>query len=425
MPNKKDNVFIRNQVNLLRDRYNFKGLLHFTDFSNLSKILDDGYLRSRNECERMGIDFIDGANHSVLDRADDYIHNCVRFYYRGSTPTLYKNEGVKLKQYCESIHIPIPVYLLFDEELLYLDNTYFTNGNATNSERGNDYEFFWNMDWDAIFHHTYFECCDRDYIVNKRQAELLSEDAVSLKYLKKIIFRCEADKKRAINLFGEDKRYEVDISLFSDKDQSSKKLKNEEDENNFIDNYEIKYYYDSNSNKKRCELVINYKKNWRKYKTKILVKDMRGKYIQSFKMKYYFRDWFIGTYANSIDQSEAIVIELEGDIEKWSKIEVYVNDILYIEEFPIKDTVEKYKFTREKDSLIMYTTFKNLSFKNYENKVKIFDKQDKIVYISNISFKSNFDALSWKITLKNYDESWYKVNYYVNDALCISYIRRN
>lgn len=176
----------------------------------------------------------------MLDKASEYVHNCVRFYYRGKTPTLYENEGIKLIEHCDEMHIPIPVYMLFDEKLLYLDNTEFSNGNATNSERGNTAFFFKKMDWEAIFHSTYFEQDERDYIVNRRQAELLSHDSVSLTYLKQIIFRCEADRKRAIILYGNDEKFVVDANLFSDKNK--KDPKKESEYNNFIKDYRIRFH---------------------------------------------------------------------------------------------------------------------------------------------------------------------------------------
>lgn len=138
---KRDKYEIKQHIKYLKSKFKFKGVLHFTDFSNLKTILGQGYLYSRNHCVNSNINFIDGANHEVLDKASEYVHNCVRFYYRGKTPTLYDNEGIKLKQYCDKTHIPIPVYLLFDEELLYLSNTEFSNGNATNSEIGNTASF--------------------------------------------------------------------------------------------------------------------------------------------------------------------------------------------------------------------------------------------------------------------------------------------
>ena len=67
--------------------------------------------------------------------------------------TLYRNEGIKVDG--SNPHVPIPVYLLFDEEILYLDYTIFTDGNAGSeyTKYGIDYNFFNNiMDWSTIFH---------------------------------------------------------------------------------------------------------------------------------------------------------------------------------------------------------------------------------------------------------------------------------
>ena len=79
-----------------------------------------------------------------------------------------------------------------------MDTTEFTDGNATNSPKGSSAKFFKSMDWNSIFHDRGFASEERDYIINKRQSEVLSLVPVSLeKHLKKIIFRCSADMKRA------------------------------------------------------------------------------------------------------------------------------------------------------------------------------------------------------------------------------------
>lgn len=419
MAYKNDYKKIKEYAKQLKDKYNFKGLLHFTDFSNLEDILKGGYLRSRSECERRGIKFKDGANHEVLDKADEYVHNCVRFYYRGSTPTLYKNEGIKLSKYCDSVHVPIPVYLLFDKELLYLDNTYFTNGNATNSDIGNNYDFFSNMDWDTIFHNKAFDACERDYIINKRQAELLSEDAVPLKYLKKIIFRCEADRKRAINLFGDDRRYKVDISLFSNKNFSSAKY--EEDENNFINNYSIEFSYDENGNKKGVKISLDFQKNWKEYEKSIVIKDINNQEIEVPKINVRYKDFWGLEVEKSKYNDERIILELKGNVENWSKIEIYVNNILCIEEFLLKDIIEEYRIYNDVDgNLVIHRKFRSLDFKNYKHNIKIFNSENEVVYTTNTSFESDSNALSWSLTLKSYNEKWDRVNYYINDILCIS-----
>jgi hypothetical protein len=331
---KKDYKDIKEHVEYLKRRYNFNGPLHFTDFKNLNYILKEGYLYSRKDCQRRNLIFVDGANYSVLNSAGDFIQSCVRFYYRGKTPTLYDNEGIKLRKYCNGIHIPIPVYLRFDEELLYLDSTEFTNGNATNSLRGNTADFFKNMDWDAIFHDTSFNWEQRDYIVNKRQAELLSREPVSLNYLKEIIFRCETDKKRAINIFGYDNRYTVDIKLFSDKNVIEAKY--DWQKNNFIKDYSINFKYGKNGVKIALVLEVKYQKPWYNYDTEVKIKDKYGNIIKDFRQEKIYKNRLGEILIKSMDYNEIIIFELRGDVNKWYKIELEVNGILSIEEFLIK-----------------------------------------------------------------------------------------
>ena len=328
---KRDYKGIEEHVKYLKRRYNFNGPLHFTDFKNLEWILREKYLYSRNQCKKRKLLVVDGANHSVLNNAGNFIHDCVRFYYRGKTPTLYDNEGIKLKEYCDEIHIPIPVFLRFDEELLYLETTEFSNGNATNSARGNTAKFFKNMDWDAIFHDTWFEPEERDYIVNKRQAELLSRVPVSTKYLREIIFRCETDKRRAINTFGNDPRYAIDITLFSDK--NTREAKNEWQKNNFVKIYRIKFKYDINGKKRALILKVKFQKPWKGYDTIVKVKDKNGYEIKKIQQKIKYKNNFGEILNESTDFNEIIIFILKGNFGEWHKIELEVNGVLSIEEY--------------------------------------------------------------------------------------------
>lgn len=218
MKYKTEKYLYRKKIKELEDRYGFSGLWHFTDYSNLKSIFNEGTLYSRKYCKEKDIRFKDGAESSVLDKAGDNVKTATRFYYRHATPTLYDNEGVKTKKFCNEVHIPIPVYLLFDSDIICDNRATYSNGNATTSEIGNDYNFFENMDWKTIFHSSWFYPEDRDYIIRLRQAELLIHSGVSLKYLKNIIFRTQSDYKQAVQDFGPDKRYLVQPNRFSQKD---------------------------------------------------------------------------------------------------------------------------------------------------------------------------------------------------------------
>lgn len=419
---KVDERELRKQVSNLRKLYNFRGLLHFTDFSNLKRILKEGYLYSRNQCINKNIKFIDGADHHVLNKATNHVHNCVRFYYRGKTPTLYNNEGIKLKEYCDKVHIPTPVFLLFDEELIYLDYTEFSNGNATKSDIGNTAEFFNNMDWYSIFHTGRFSWSDKKYIVNKRQAELLSQKPVPLSYLKEIIFRCDADMKRAINIFGNDKRYRVDSTLFSDKDNSN--AKDEWEENNFIKDYKLDFENNKEGKVNKIELQLEFKKPWTKYEYKVKIFDFNNIEIKDFQKEVYYKN-ILGLKTNeSITGDEIIVITLKGNIRKWNKLIVCVNDYICVEEYLIKYDIEKYSVKIIEDriskNLILYRKFKNFNFNRYEHKIELLDKDNNVIKSGSIRFKDSCLGLAWELKIKNINGDLAKIKYYINNVICIN-----
>ena len=183
-----DNENIREISKLLKERYNFRGLLHFTDFSNLNSIINIGYLLSRALCYAYDIEFFD-----VKDE-DDYANDYVRFYFTEKNhEALYK--------------LKTPVYLLFSEDLIALYLSVISNGakEAAEIKQGFDFDF-------------------------RKQTELLVAEPVSLKYLKNIIFRCKADYKRACNLYGKNKIYSIEPNIFFHGD-------------NYVKDYDI--YYDS------------------------------------------------------------------------------------------------------------------------------------------------------------------------------------
>lgn len=222
-------------INFLEERYSFKGPMHFTDYTNLRKIMSEGYLYSREACNTKGIKFKDVADQDVIKKSQVAVKSCVRFYYKEKTPTLYRNEGIKKCDENEP-HVPIPVYLVFSNELIKLESTLFSDGNAGSdyTDYGNTYEFFNNMSWNyimsrgAIITDDYREKYE---IIRCRNAELLSEDPVPLKYLEKIVFRSNADKVRAINDFGYNELYEVNKDMFNNM-------------NNYLEDYSV--YKDKN-----------------------------------------------------------------------------------------------------------------------------------------------------------------------------------
>ena len=176
-------------------------------------------------------------------------------------------------------------------------------------EFGNTANFFKNMDWDKIFHRGSLPIEDSQIkreIVRKRNAELLGLTDISLKYLNKIIFRSKADYKRAINLFGEDDKFELDSSLFNCN-------------NNYIDDYKINSNKD---NKKNIDIHLKFnRRNYQDYSHRIIIKSI----ISDNKV-----------YDKNISFSDATDLERHGRIKNLPnnklKFTYYMNDILSIEE---------------------------------------------------------------------------------------------
>lgn len=56
--------------------------------------------------------------------------------------------------------------------------------------------------------------------------------------------------------------------------------------------------------------------------------------------------------------------------------------------------------------------------------MKFLTKKNNVVYENIIKHHKN-NKLMRKIILNDYNENWYKINYYMNDVLCISDIIRD
>ena len=159
------------------------------------------------------------------------------------------------------------------------------------------------------------------------QAELLSKIPVSLDYLKKIIFRCEADMKRAINLFGKDERYIVDLNVFSDKNIYFPTRMYYY--NNFIKNYHI-----VNLKKEigldMLFLELEFQRSWEDYEIKIFIRD------NDYNIKEVrIIDSEVFRKTNDPYSFNYIIHNFNED---FYKLEVYLNGILSVEEY-----LEKYR----------------------------------------------------------------------------------
>lgn len=423
---------------ILIPNYNFLGPTHMTDFNNFINIMKEGYLYSRHDCRNKRIKFTDGADESVIKFTAEEAQEYVRFYYRTNTPTLYCNEGIKQIGYCNNSHLPIPVYLIFDYELLYLDSTFYLNGSAAKihtkahiTNVGDDAEFFkYRMYWDKVFHNgpiKYYE--DNKEIVNRRNSELLSEVPVSIeKYLRKIVFRCEADRKRAINILGYDDRYDVNIKLFSDKNFN---IPNDDKYvNNFIGDYALEYEYDEDYNIKSIILRLGYKLDpseteyeFLDYNYEIVILDKYDKEVEDIEVDFIEHDKFFTDYSGD-------KVVLKGNFNDVDKIQVLINNYLCVDEIIIKnvdkfkDGIEKFRIFNHnseigKRYLIKVRYNKNLNFAAYVHRYKIYDSNENIICdkIAKPILNPNKNIIGLYI---DYYRTFSKIEYFVNNIHCLT-----
>lgn len=211
----------------LQKEFHFDGFHHYTDFTNFINILDCGKLYSRYKTKE--IDFLDAADKAVLGKTDRRVYKYVRFYYKEKTPTFYVNEGIKLEP--DDRHMPLPVLLLFNEDILFHPNTWFLSGcgGSNSTTHTNTYRVAKENDWGTVFSRGKVNKEDKElskYIKDKRHAEFLYWEEISVEHIKKIIFRSEADLKRAKLILGENKLFEVNKYKFNK-------------ENNYLDDYDV------------------------------------------------------------------------------------------------------------------------------------------------------------------------------------------
>lgn len=204
----------------LKQQHQFEGFHHYTDLTNFFRIMKNEKLFSRNKAIELG--FTDSASQEVLSHTHKYIMDFVRFFYKEKTPTIYKNEGIKVDN--EAPHMPIPVLIIFDESIIYHSEVAFLSGGGGNPHSictksiNQASKFF---DWYVIFSRgpiprfqNNIQSVGNDTsgasITNKRNAEFLYPTEIDIKYINKIIFRSPADKKTAEIILGKNNLFLID-----------------------------------------------------------------------------------------------------------------------------------------------------------------------------------------------------------------------
>ena len=202
--------------------YGFEGLCHYTDIKNLEKIFEEGKVYSRRRAEEKKVLECDAADRSMLQRTDDSIKEYVRMFYFPKTPTIFRMQGVHSREDEDNAHMPVPVLLLFKPNIMGHDDVCFLDGSGAadpkNIIKVKDISFAKSFDWVSIQEREQYEDdideFERYYKNRRRNAEFLYPKEISIDYIKRIIFRSEAEMKSAIYLYGENPKFSCEPDKF-------------------------------------------------------------------------------------------------------------------------------------------------------------------------------------------------------------------
>lgn len=252
----------KNKLLIKLNEYGFEGFHHYTDFNNFIKIFRSQKLFSRSSMNNR--EYVDAADVKVISQTNSRIFDYVRFFYKEKSPTIYANEGIKKIDFLEkSPHMPLPVLLIFSENIIFHENVAFLDGcgGSKSSTFTENISEALKFNWDNIFSRGFIPTNNDDFdlygydiehnkIKNQRNAEFLYLNNIETSHIKKIIFRSYTDLKQAQEILGLSNLYLVDRNKFNNnhnyiidyaiKDKNNKVIltlifnKNPEDDFNYL-----------------------------------------------------------------------------------------------------------------------------------------------------------------------------------------------
>jgi len=164
-------------------------LFHTTHVSNAAEIVAYGSIGARNQVAA----FHDVANQGALG-AFEGSHDYARFYFRPKNGFHMRTEGIKCLNdpYRLQNQMSIPVCFVFRlPDVLCRADTCFSSGNV---QRSHDFKTgdaaFDQLDFNSIYHDSWTDLSNRQYIHDCRMAEVAVKDRLSLANgLHAILFR--------------------------------------------------------------------------------------------------------------------------------------------------------------------------------------------------------------------------------------------
>jgi len=209
-------AFLNERLLALKGQYAHAGdFCFFTDTENLPGICASRRLLCRSHVLQQGVLRLDCASPDVLKKTPPWVHDYVRLYFAPRTPMLYQIEGIKRRP-GKWPECPRPAYLVFDPIVLTLPSVRLSDGNMASKystcQDASD-AFFASLRFEDIFHRG---AISKDpeaeamfgydtYALNRvrrRQAEVLVPTELSLQYLRRVIFRSQAERDLSISDIG-------------------------------------------------------------------------------------------------------------------------------------------------------------------------------------------------------------------------------
>jgi len=186
-----------------------KHFFHFTDITNVPKILASGHLCSRNYLKGKGEKFTDGASKGVIGQTSDWKMDYARLYFRPLNPTQHNNEGFRPSYGMErDSHCPAPAFLIFNAlKVLKTPGVKFTEGNfgASRSKLLEGEEEYDKLPFKLIYsegkYGNFREVSVRE-LTYHRCAEIMKKDYFNLDALQFIACRSPAEKTTLLNLLS-------------------------------------------------------------------------------------------------------------------------------------------------------------------------------------------------------------------------------
>jgi hypothetical protein len=182
-----------------------KYVYHFTNVANAVRIVQAGFLFSREEARRRELMVTDNASAAVIQGTSQEHLKLARMYFRPRTPTQYHNEGIRprAQRTMLNAHCAMPVFFFFDfVSVLAADETLFSDGNIASGRASisSNEDFFSSIPFEDVYSDGGMGTRVAE-LTFRRQAEILAPGSLPLgPHLKMVCCRSSGERQTLLHL---------------------------------------------------------------------------------------------------------------------------------------------------------------------------------------------------------------------------------